>query len=394
MASSELQGASSKIANAANPVENNTHEYATQNKTCANNALLTRKNSRSRVTARQRNAGTNDGKLWCMSCSAILTNAETLNRTGSYSHYCRRCIEILSTKRQRLLIDTNRLQCKDSGGVNDSLCSYSLNSIESSSNESSDSNESDDGQEDYDLKIKAKKNSGIVRRSPINHKPLNDEKSNAMLQVCNEELKENRNKSNDSCGAQEQMSSKFGGTISRMNEEEKSKEGNGESLDSTDICASSKSQKRKASLGTESPTGRPETSTKRRRVGVHATSQSNEIEEHAEIKSEIRRSGRTKYIIGQSVNCRLRGKWEKATIQAFLPDGRISVQYLNSKETKEVTRAYLHDAHSTPPSRMWTAKVAPADKRKPISASNNVIDLTNSSSSDESDENHSGNESL
>lgn len=189
------------------------------------------------------------------------------------------------------------------------------------------------------------------------------------------------------------MISKFGGTVSRMNEQEMPKEGNGESLDSTDMCTSLKSQKRKESLGTESPTGRPETSTKRRRIGVHVTSQSNEIEKHAEVKSEVRRSGRTKYIIGQSVNCRLRGKWEKATIQAFLPDGRISVKYLDSKETKEVTRAYLHDVHSTPPSRTWTAKLVPADKRKPIAASNNVIDLTNSSS-DESDEHHSGNESL
>ena len=72
-----------------------------------------------------------DGKLMVYACSAILTNAEKLNRTGSYSNFCRRCIEILSTKRQRALIDANRLQCKDLAGVNHSLCSYNLNSIES-----------------------------------------------------------------------------------------------------------------------------------------------------------------------------------------------------------------------------------------------------------------------
>ena len=150
-----------------------------------------------------------------------------------------------------------------------------------------------------------------------------------------------------------------------------------------------KSQKRKASFDTESPPGRLEASAKS--SGLYMSPHNPTNRKTWKVKSEFRRSGRTKYIIGQIVNCRLCGKWEKATIQAFLPDGRISVKCLGSKETKEVTRAYLHDVHATPPSRMGTSKSVVADKRKPIAANNNVIDLTNSSS-DESDEIYDDNE--
>ena len=151
-----------------------------------------------------------------------------------------------------------------------------------------------------------------------------------------------------------------------------------------DICRSSKSHKRKAALDTESPTARLEASAKKQRLDMNVISESNESEKHERVKCEFRRSGRTIYAIGQMVHCRLRGKWEKATIQAFLPDGRISVQYLGSKEVKEVTRAYLHDAHSAPPSRTWTAKSVTANKQQSIPANDDVIDLTISSSSDES----------
>ena len=75
-------------------------------------------------------------------------------------------------------------------------------------------------------------------------------------------------------------------------------------------------------------------------------------------------------------------------------DLRISVQYLGSKEVKEVTRAYLHDAHSAPPSRTWTAKSVVGNKRQPIPANDDIIDLTISSSSDESGEAYDDNEHL
>ena len=207
-----------------------------------------------------------------------MTAAEKLNRTGSYSNFCRRCIERVSVERQRALIDANRLQCKDLAGLNNSLCLYNLSSIGSTSEESSNSDESGDEQEGYNLEKKFTKAVGILRRSPRKNKPMrcqdesNNENLDAFSQSSDEKLKENLDKMINS-----DKHSKFGGTVKRMNR----------SKILRIFVGSSKSQKRKASFDTESPPARLEASAKKQRLNMHVISESNESEKHGKLKANF-----------------------------------------------------------------------------------------------------------
>ena len=68
--------------------------------------------------------------------------------------------------------------------------------------------------------------------------------------------------------------------------------------------------------------------------------------------------------------------------RSYLMEGLVS-NILEARRLRR-SRAYLHDAHSAPPSRTWTAKSVTANKQQSIPANDDVIDLTISSSSDES----------
>ena len=148
MVSNELQDMSSMSANAVKMGENYIPKHPTQPE---NAVVPINKNRSIREKTRRQNARIKDSKMRCNSCSAILTDAEKLNRTGSFGNFCRRCIEIVSIKRQQALINANRLQCNDVVDLNRSLCSYNLSPIGSSSDESSNSDESDDEQESDSL---------------------------------------------------------------------------------------------------------------------------------------------------------------------------------------------------------------------------------------------------
>ena len=162
-------------ANAVKMDENYTRKDPTQTE---NAVVPINKNRDIREKRRRQNARIKDSKMRCNSCSAILTDAEKLNRTGSYSNFCRRCIERVSVERQRALIDANRLQCKDLADLNRSLCLYNLSSIGSTSEESSNSDESGDEQEGGNLGRKFTKTVGILRRSPRKNKIRCQDESN------------------------------------------------------------------------------------------------------------------------------------------------------------------------------------------------------------------------